>query len=101
MSTTVKLSRNDKERLERLQALITLKAGQKLSQNEILSRLIDEALERGEEFVLQFSEAKLPISDAEYEKILSLTEDWGIETSWQQVDQTLYGPMPHKMGKKG
>lgn len=100
MSTTVKLSRNDKERLERLQALITLKAGQKLSQNEILSRLIDEALDRGEEFLLKFSEAKLPIDDAQYEKILSLTEDWGIETSWEQVDQTLYGPTRNRTGKK-
>ncbi len=101
MSTTVKLSRKDKQRLERLQALITLKAEKKLSQNEILSRLIDEALERGEEIFLKFSEAKVPLNDAQYEKILSLTEDWGIETSWEQVDQTLYSPIPHKEGKKG
>ncbi len=91
MSTSVKLSHVDKEKLEKLQALITLKAGEKLTQQELLSTLIGEALCRGDEFVEKFSGSNQPISDEEYQRVLTLVEDWGIETTWREVDEVLYG----------
>jgi len=91
MSTSVKIEEEDKERLEKLQALVTLKAGQKLTQQEILSTLIREAYEKSDELVEKILKASVPMTDQEYERILSLVEDWGAETSWEEVDRTLYG----------
>ena len=91
MSTSVKLGKEDKERLERLQALVTLKAGGKVSQQDLLSTLIREALERGDEFLEKMYKANVPIPDEEYERTLSLVEDWGVETRWEEMDQILYG----------
>lgn len=91
MSTSVKLSEADKRGLERLQALVTLKAGQKVTQQELLSTLIRGALERGDEFVESMLKTEIPLPDREYERILSLVEDWGAETRWEEIDQTLYG----------
>jgi len=91
MSTSVKLSEEDKEKLEKLQALVTLKAGHKVTQQELLSTLIGEALAIGDEFVEKMFKTSIPMSDQEYERILSLVEDWGVETSWEEIDQILYG----------
>jgi len=91
MSTSVKLSEKDKEKLEKLQALVTLKAGEKVTQQELLSTLIREALAKDDEIVKKMFKTKIPISDQEYERILALVEDWGIETSWEEIDQILYG----------
>jgi predicted transcriptional regulator len=91
MSTSVKLDEEDKEKLERLQALVTLKAGGKVTQQELLSMLIREALARSDEFVEKIFKTSIPMPDQEYEKILSLVEDWGVETNWKEIDQTLYG----------
>lgn len=91
MTTSVKLSEKDKEKLEKLQALVTLKAGQKVTQQELLSRMIREALAEGDKLVEKMLKASKPIPDQEYEGVLSLVEDWGVETSWEEMDQTLYG----------
>jgi len=91
MSTSVKIGEKDKEKLEKLQALVTLKAGRKLTQQEILSSLIREAYAKSGEFVEKMSNAGTTISDEEYEKISSIIEDWGVETSWEEIDQILYG----------
>ncbi|MEM3381607.1 MAG: hypothetical protein QXQ11_05565 [Candidatus Bathyarchaeia archaeon] len=90
--TTVKLSEDDKKKLEKLQALVTLKAGEKVSQQELLSALIGEALKGSGEFLEKMYKTNVPIPDQEYEKILSLVEDWGVETEWKEMDQILYGP---------
>jgi len=91
MSTSVKIDREDKERLERLQALITLRMGKRVTQQEILSRLIKEAYERGEDFIEGLFEEYPKLSDEEFERVLSLIEDWGVETSWEDIDRVLYG----------
>lgn len=91
MSTSVKLSEEDKEKLEKLQALVTLKAGGKVTQQEILSALIGEALARGDEFLGKAFKPNIPMPDEEFKKVLSLTEDWGVETGWKEMDKLLYG----------
>jgi hypothetical protein len=95
-ATSVKLSEEDKEKLEKLQALVTLKASGKMTQQELLSALIREALERSDELIDKM--VRTTISDQGYEKILSLVDDWGVETSWEDVDKILYsqGAMRHR-----
>jgi len=91
MSTSVKLSEEDKQKLEKLQALVTLKAGGRVTQQEILSALIGEALARGDEFLGKAFKPNIPMPDEEFKRVLSLTEDWGVETNWREVDKLLYG----------
>jgi|SRR5271165_3948749 len=89
-TTTVKLDEADKQKLEKLQALITLK-GKKVTQQELLSTLISEAIERGDEFLDQVLKDTVPMSNEDFQKILSLSEDWGFKSRWQDIDETLYG----------
>jgi hypothetical protein len=89
MSTSVKLAEDDKEKLEKLQALVTLKLGEKMTQQELLARLIQDALTRGDEFI-ESVKPSVPMGDEEFGKVLSLLENWGVETRWEEIDQVIY-----------
>ena len=43
---------------------------------------------------------RLPLSDNEFDKLLSLSTDWGVKTSEEEIDTYLYGkpksPNSHK-----
>ena len=91
-SSTVKIDRADKQKLEKLQAMITIKSqGKKVTQQELLSILISQALEKGDEFAREVFRDTVPMSDEDFAKIKSLSEDWGVRTRWQDIDKTLYG----------
>jgi hypothetical protein len=98
MSTSVKLAEDDKERLEKLQALVTLKLGEKMTQQELLARLIQDALTRGDEFI-DSVKPNVPMNDEEFGKVLSLSEDWGVETSSEEIDKVLYSGDRRKANK--
>jgi hypothetical protein len=91
MSTSVKVSRADKPKLDKLQALVTLKSGGKITQQEILSTLIEQAIRSADQFAERIAVQDAPIPDEQYDKVLSLVEDWGVETGWKDVDRILYG----------
>jgi hypothetical protein len=91
MSTSVKLDEEDKAKLEKLQALLTLKHGRKVTQQELLSGLIGSALEKDEETAQLFFGADKPMSDKEFSKTLALVSDWGVEDASQKIDEYLYG----------
>ena len=99
MGTTVRVRDVDKEKLERLRALATLSSGSKVTQEDLLGRLLDEALSRGEGFLAGAFGPKLPLSDEEFQKVMGLVTDWGVETSSEDIDQTLYG-RPHQGRRK-
>jgi len=46
------------------------------------------------------SKKPLPLSDKKFEKVLSLSSDWGVKTSEEEIDTYLYGkpksPNRHK-----
>jgi hypothetical protein len=48
MGTTVRVRDEDKEKLERLRAMVTLSSGKKVTQEQLLGTLLDDALSRGE-----------------------------------------------------
>ncbi|SRR5579875_2899473 len=91
MSTSVKLNESDKRKLEKLQALVTMKTSKRVTQQEILSKVISEASELGEKFVHRAFEDSVPMSDESYRKMLSLVDNWKIKTKWEDIDETLYG----------
>jgi len=89
MSTSVKLAEEDKARLEKLQAIISLKLGERLTRQELFARLIRDALTRGDEF-LESIRPDVPMSDSEFGKLLSLSADWGVKTRSEEIDKVNY-----------
>jgi hypothetical protein len=91
LGTTVRIRDEDKEKLERLRAMATLASGQKVSREELLGAVLDDALSHGERFLAETFGEKKPLSGKEFEKLLGLVSDWGVETSSGEIDQILYG----------
>jgi hypothetical protein len=91
LGTTVRVRDEDKEKLERLRARATLASGQKVSQEELLGAVLDDALSHGESFLAEAFGERKPLSGKEFEKLLGLVSDWGVETSSREIDEILYG----------
>jgi len=93
MATSVKMDERTKSRLEELQALVKLRTGRKVSQQELLDRLVEQAYDSREAFVESFrtDEEWEGLSEEEIERWLSGTTDWGVATTEEDVDETLYG----------
>jgi uncharacterized protein (DUF342 family) len=91
MVTSVKLSEQSKQVLDALQAEVTLKSGEKISQQELLELLLADARGRKEELISKIKRPKVPLSDKEIKKILSLPRDWGVVTCEDDIDKYLYG----------
>ncbi len=91
MGSTVRVRDEDKEKLEKLRALAITASGRKVTQETLLGVLLDDALSHGESFLAEaFGEGK-PVSEREFERILGLVSDWGVETGPEEIDQVLYG----------
>jgi len=91
LGTTVRLREEDKEKLEGLRAMATLSSGRKISQERLLGALLDDALSHGESFLAESFGGSRPLSEKEFERVLSLVSDWGVETSSDEIDEVLYG----------
>jgi len=91
VTTAVKVDDEAKAHLEELQAQIRLEAGQKVTQQELLSRIIDDAYDDREEVIDSFNESTVPASEAEIGAFLDGTFDSGVETDEADIDDILYG----------
>ena len=91
MGSTVRVRDEDKEKLEKLRALATLASCEKITQEELLGVLLDDALSHGESFLTEAFGERRPVFEKEFERILGLVSDWGVETSPEEIDRVLYG----------
>lgn len=91
MATAVKVDEDAKSRLEELQAEIRLRTGETVTQQELLSRLIDDAFESREEFIDSFRESTVPLSETEKEAMQRGRISSGVETDEADIDEILYG----------
>ncbi|GKZ12646.1 hypothetical protein [Haladaptatus sp. T7] len=91
MATSVKMDDDTKSRLERLQAEIRLKTGRKVTQQEILARLVENAIESKTDLVDSFREKRVPISQTERETFHGGMVSSGTTTSEEDIDDVLYG----------
>jgi len=91
VTTAVKVDEDAKSRLEELQAEIRLRTGQKVTQQELLSRLIDDAYESRDEVIDSFREPSVPLSDDEKEAMRQGRFSSGIGTEEEDIDDILYG----------
>lgn len=91
MATSVKMDEETKEQLERLQAEIKLKTGTRVTQQELLTRLIKEAIESKAELIDSFRDERVPVSETERHAFHEGTITSGVETCEEDIDDILYG----------
>jgi len=90
MSQAVKIDEDAKSHLEELQAEIRLETGESITQQDLLSRLIDDAYESREEIIDSFRESPVPLSDDEVAAFFEPTFSSGVETREGDIDEILY-----------
>jgi len=91
MTTAVKMDDEAKSKLEELQAEIKLRTGNKVTQQEILSRLIESAIESRSEFIDSFRSGTVALDDDELEAFNQGMISSGVETDEEDIDEILYG----------
>ncbi len=93
-ATTVKLSRDMRELLEKLRAEIMLKYGERLSVQSLLEAAIRLAWRRREELARELGAWK-PLSREDAEKLLDEAEtDLGVTETVDDIDRVVYGEAP-------
>lgn len=92
MATSVKMDEATKDRLEELQALVKLETGTKVTQQELLKVLVDEAYASREEVVDHFRDEDEweGLSEEEIEEFLSWTFSSGEPVDEEDIDRILY-----------
>lgn len=91
MATAVKVDEDAKSRLEELQAEIRLRTGERVTQQELLSRLIGDAYDSRDEVIDSFRSSSLPLSEAEKDRMRQGRINSGVETDEDDIDDVLYG----------
>jgi len=90
MATAVKVDEDAKSRLEELQAEIRLRTGKTVTQQELLSRLIDEAYESRDDVIDSFRKSTVPLSEDKKELMRRNRFRSGVETDENDIDDVLY-----------
>jgi len=91
MATAVRVDEEAKSRLEELQAEIRLRTGQRVTQQALLTRLIDDAYESREQVVDSFRKETVPLSEEQKETMDSGRFSSGVKTDERDIDEILYG----------
>lgn len=91
MATAVKMDEETKSKLEELQAEIKLKTGKKVTQQEVLARLVESAIESRSEFIDSFRDRTVALTDDELERFNDGMIASGVETDEEDIDEILYG----------
>ena len=91
MTTAVKLEEDVKSQLKELQAEVRLRTGQKVTQQELLTRLIDDACESRDQTIDSFRDSTVPLSADQKEAMRQGRFSSGIETAEEDIDDILYG----------
>ena len=90
MATAVKMSEDAKSQLEELQAEIRLKTGKKVTQQEILERLVDSAVRSRATFVDSFRDSAEVLSADEIDQFNAGMISSGVTTDEEDIDEILY-----------
>jgi len=85
--TTIKVREPDKRRFDKLQHEYIVVSGEKITQQELFSKILDYIEESKDKF---FKVKISKLSDDEIKKFRRLQEDWGIETKEEEIDSIVY-----------
>lgn len=91
MATSVKMDDATKSRLERLQAEIRLETGTRVTQQEILARLVERAIESKADLIDSFREERVPLADGDRKRFHGGMVSSGVTTTEDDIDDVLYG----------
>lgn len=91
MSTTVKIDPEFKKEIDKLQAKVTMKTGKKITQQDLLVRIIQFVLRNEKEFFQTVIFDWHPLSDSEWDKLKESITDFGKITTESTIDTELYG----------
>lgn len=86
MATSVKMRDHDKRRLDRLQGELTLRRGRKLSQQELLSMLLNLAEEEKDRLE---ADAERPMTDRAIAAMERLAVSTGVRTREEDIDRVV------------
>ena len=86
MATSVKMREEDKRRLDRLQGSLTLRSGRKVSQEELLSWLLNMG-ERNQDQL--FADGPAPMTEKEIAAMARLAVRTGIRTREEEIDEAV------------
>ena len=90
MATAVKIDEDSKSRLEELQAGIQLRTGRSVTQQELLSRGINDTHDSRDEVTGSFRSSALPLTEDEKEQMRRGRVSSGVETDEDDIDDVLY-----------
>lgn len=91
MPTTVKIDPEFKKEIDKLQAKVTMKTGEKITQQELLVRILQFVIRNEEEFFKNCIFEWQPLADSEWEKMKAFITDFGKITKESTIDTELYG----------
>jgi len=91
MATSVKMDEETKTQLERLQAEIRLKTDQRVTQQELLARLVETATESKAAFIDSFRPNRVPVSEQQRDAFQDGRISSGVTTTEDDIDEILYG----------
>ncbi|MCL9817756.1 hypothetical protein [Natronocalculus amylovorans] len=91
MATSVKMDDDTKSRIERLQAEIRLETGTRVTQQEILARLVERAIESKADLINSFRKERVPLADSDRERFHDGMVSSGVTTTEDDIDDVLYG----------
>jgi hypothetical protein len=80
-----------KSRLERLQAEIRLKTGSRVTQQEILARLVERAVDSKADLIDSFREKRVPLTQSQRAQFHEGMVSSGETTAEEDIDDVLYG----------
>ena len=92
MASSIKILKETKLEIDKLQAEVLIKYGKKLTQQEILDILVKFGKEHFDEYFSKQMEIEHPEKRKKrYKSILKKSKNWGIETDENMIDKVLYG----------
>jgi len=91
MATSVKMDEETKAELEELQAEIRLETGRRVTQQELLARLVERAIGSRAELVESFRDEFSGLDEAARSAFHDGTITSGVRTTEEDVDDVLYG----------
>lgn len=90
MATSVKMDEETKSILERLQAEIRLQTGKRVTQQEILARVLEQAIESKSELVDSFRDELVPVSAEDLDRFNTGMISSGKTTTEDDIDDVIY-----------
>ena len=91
MTPSLNVDEETKDRLEELQADIRLRMGRAVTQTELLRQIVDRGYESRGEVIDSFRESTVPLSESEKAAMQRGRFSSGVETTEEDIDDTLYG----------